>query len=102
MGRSEKCLLRVFSATCCLRLSNMYLISRKGGEEMDRVDVVEVMIGGYLGTFCMLGCLGLWEVLFGLRMDDVGIIFGLFMGLSSALCGMGIGLYIAYALRRFV
>lgn len=33
---------------------------------MDKVDVVESMVGVYLGTFCVLGYLGLWDLLFGI------------------------------------
>ena len=69
---------------------------------MDRVDVVESMIGAYLGTFLMLGFLGLFDLLFGLRMNEVGVMVGLFMGLVSAICGIAMGMCLAVVLRRVV
>ena len=69
---------------------------------MDKVDVVEVMMGGYLGTFCMLGFLGLWEYLFGLRMNEVGWLLGMVMGVISAGLGILVGMSLSYMLRRWV
>lgn len=68
---------------------------------MDKIDVVEVMIVSYLGTFAMLGFLGLWDFLFGMRMNEVSMLMGLFIATSSALCGVALGLGLAYSLRRF-
>ena len=67
---------------------------------MDRVDLVESMMGIYLGTFCMLGCLGMWDVLFGMRMDEESLLVGFGMCVSSVICGVGVGVYLAYVLRR--
>ena len=67
---------------------------------MDRVDLVESLIGIYLGTFLMLGCLWMWELLFDLRMDEVGILLSLFMALSSSICGVSLGLCLASSLRK--
>ena len=67
---------------------------------MDKVDVVESMIGAYLGTFCMLGYLGLWDMLFGMRMNEESLLVGFGMCVSSALCGVVTGIYLAYVLRR--
>ena len=68
---------------------------------MEKVEVVEVFIGAYLGTFAMLGYLYLWDLLFGLRINEVGVLFGLFMGCVSAICGVVTGMSLAYLLRRF-
>ena len=67
---------------------------------MDKIDLVESLIGIYLGTFFMLGCLGLWDVLFGLRMEEAGIFLGLFMILSSTAFGVSLGLHMASLSRR--
>ena len=68
---------------------------------MDKVDVVEVMIGSYLGTFAMLGFLGLWDYLFNVRMNEVSMSVGLLIATSSAFCGVSLGMILAYGLRRF-
>ena len=68
---------------------------------MDKVDVVEGMIGSYLGTFAMLGFLGLWDFLFDVRMNEVSMLMGLLVATSSAVCGISLGMVLAYALRRF-
>ena len=68
---------------------------------MDKVDVVEGMIGSYLGTFAMLGFLGLWDVLFDLRMSEVSFVMSLVMGLTSSICGIATGFCLASMLRRF-
>ena len=74
---------------------------QKESLEMDKVDVVEGMIGSYLGTFAMLGFLGLWDFLFDVRMNEVSMLMGLLVATSSAICGISLGMGLAYVLRRF-
>ncbi len=68
---------------------------------MDKADTCEILIGSYLGTFAMLGFLSLWDSFFDLRMNEVNSLMGLLIATSSALCGVALGLSLAYLLRRF-